>query len=211
MEARRRAAGEVPLLQTPPDEIQMITPNRLTSARILLSLLVIYFLTTHTLSGLIAAFFAFIIAAITDYYDGHLARTRQMVTSLGKILDPIADKLLILSTYACYAFLGLFSIWWIVPMAVREVGITVLRFVLMGRGVVVGAERAGKLKLIAQLVSIGCCYAWLLGREYLWKHPAVLLDAQPLVITSAYFSIVIATAFTLYSGWSFLATNRGKF
>jgi len=188
----------------------MITPNRLTSARIVLAFFVIYFLLTPSLPHRIAAFFAFVTAAVTDYYDGHLARRRQMVTSTGKILDPIADKLLILSTFACYAALGLFSIWWIVPMAVREVGITLLRFKLLAKGVVVAAERAGKLKVAAQLVAVGFCYAWLLGRFYLWTPPPRFLGVEPLVEFGSYLSLVVATGFTLYSGYTFLASNRSK-
>jgi len=189
----------------------MITPNRLTVLRIVLSIVVIYLLVTPSLIGRIAALFAFIAAALTDYYDGHIARTRRMVTSAGKILDPIADKLLILSTYLCLAILGLFSIWWIVPMAVREIGVTVLRFVLLAKGVVVAAERAGKLKVAAQLVSLLFCYLWFMGREHLWKSSATLIDVRPLVVYGSYLSLLVATGFTLYSGYSFLATNRHKF
>ena len=101
--------------------------------------------------------------------------------------------------------------WWIVPMAIREIGITILRLILMARGVVIAAEKAGKLKVVAQLVSLFLCYLWLMGREHLWRPPAVLLDAKPLLVYGSYASILVATAFTLYSGYTFLASNKRHF
>jgi CDP-diacylglycerol--glycerol-3-phosphate 3-phosphatidyltransferase len=189
----------------------MITPNRLSVLRIVLAVAVIYLLLTGALWPRVLAFVLFVAAALTDYYDGYLARARKMVTPLGKILDPIADKLLILSTFLVLAMLGLFSIWWIVPMFIREIGVTALRFVLLAKGVVVAAERAGKLKVAAQLTSLAFCYAWLMCRDHLWQEPARLLALKPVVVYSSYLSIVIATALTLYSGYSFLAGNKDKF
>lgn len=96
----------------------------------------------------------FIVAISTDWVDGHLARSRGLVTDLGKILDPIADKLLTSGALVCLSILG--ELWWWVTIViiVREVGITVWRFVELGRGTVVPASSGGKLKTLTQAIAI---------------------------------------------------------
>ncbi len=96
----------------------------------------------------------FIIAIATDGIDGHIARSRGLVTDLGKILDPIADKLLTSGALVCLSILG--ELWWWVTIVivVREVGITAWRLVELGRGNVVPASSGGKLKTVVQSVAI---------------------------------------------------------
>lgn len=97
---------------------------------------------------------AFATAAITDRYDGQLARNRGLVTDFGKIVDPIADKALIGTALIGLSLLDYLPWWVTIVILVRELGITVLRLVVVRRGVI-PASRGGKLKTVVQIVAIG--------------------------------------------------------
>lgn len=107
----------------------------------------------HTVTGRLLATALFVLAAATDRLDGWLARRSGQVTDLGKMLDPIADKLLIGTALVLLSWLG--DLWWAVTalVLVRELGITVMRFFLL-RYVVLPASRGGKLKTVLQAVAI---------------------------------------------------------
>ncbi|MCC2335252.1 CDP-diacylglycerol--glycerol-3-phosphate 3-phosphatidyltransferase [Cellulomonas wangsupingiae] len=107
----------------------------------------------HTVGGRVLATGLFVLAAASDRLDGWLARRSGQVTDLGKMLDPIADKLLVGSALVLLSWLG--DLWWAVTVLVllREVGITVMRFFLL-RYVVLPASRGGKLKTVLQAVAI---------------------------------------------------------
>ena len=100
-----------------------------------------------------AAALVFMLAAATDRLDGQLARSRNLVTSFGKIADPIADKALTLSAFVLLSMTG--DLWWWVTalVVVRELGITLLRFVMLRRAVM-AASRGGKLKTALQILGI---------------------------------------------------------
>jgi CDP-diacylglycerol--glycerol-3-phosphate 3-phosphatidyltransferase/cardiolipin synthase len=108
----------------------------------------------HTTSGRLIATGLFVVAAATDRLDGWLARRSGQVTDLGKLLDPIADKVLIGTALVLLSWLGDLS-WWVTAIIlVRELGITAMRLVLL-RYVVLPASRGGKLKTVLQSVAIG--------------------------------------------------------
>jgi CDP-diacylglycerol--glycerol-3-phosphate 3-phosphatidyltransferase len=96
----------------------------------------------------------FVVAISTDWVDGWIARRNGLVTDLGKILDPIADKLLTSGALVCLSILGELPWWITIVIVVREVGITVWRFVELGRGNVVPASSGGKLKTLVQSFAI---------------------------------------------------------
>ncbi|QES47909.1 CDP-diacylglycerol--glycerol-3-phosphate 3-phosphatidyltransferase [Streptomyces venezuelae] len=100
------------------------------------------------------AWAAFAVAMITDVFDGHLARTYNLVTDFGKIADPIADKAIMGSALVCLSWLGDLP-WWVTGVILgRELGITLLRFWVIRYGVI-PASRGGKLKTLAQGVAVG--------------------------------------------------------
>ena len=101
-----------------------------------------------------AAFAVFAVASLTDRYDGELARRRGLVTDVGKIADPIADKALIGAALIGLSMLAEISWWVTVVVLVREVGVTALRFVVIRHGVI-AANRGGKAKTLLQTVAIG--------------------------------------------------------
>ena len=127
------------------------------------------------------------IAISTDWVDGYLARSRGLVTDLGKILDPIADKLLTSGALVCLSILGEVP-WWVTGLiVVREVGITIWRFVELGRGNVVPASSGGKLKTVAQSVAISFALAplpALLGEWMAWVNAVLMAIALILTVWS---------------------------
>ncbi|KQY44676.1 CDP-diacylglycerol--glycerol-3-phosphate 3-phosphatidyltransferase [Cellulomonas sp. Root137] len=108
----------------------------------------------HTTTGRLIATALFVVAAATDRVDGWLARRSGQVTDLGKMLDPIADKVLIGTALVLLSWLGDLPWWVTVVILVRELGITAMRFFLL-RFVVLPASRGGKLKTVLQSVAIG--------------------------------------------------------
>ena len=133
-----------------------------------------------------AATALFVIAIATDGIDGHIARSRGLVTDLGKILDPIADKLLTSGALVCLSILGEVP-WWVTGLIVlREVGITVHRL-FEARSVVVAAAWMGKLKTVAQSVAIALAlfpFATVLGDWVVWVNIVTMTIAVALTIAS---------------------------
>jgi CDP-diacylglycerol---glycerol-3-phosphate 3-phosphatidyltransferase len=129
-------------------------PNALTVLRLVLVPFFVAFLVADGTGWRIAAFFAFGVASFTDILDGELARRRRLITDFGKIADPIADKALTGSALVTLSALGDLS-WWVTGVIMaREVGVTVLRFWVIRRGVI-PASRGGKVKTVLQVIAIG--------------------------------------------------------
>ena len=127
----------------------------------------------------IAATVIFAVAALTDRYDGRLARERGLVTEFGKLADPIADKALIGAALISLSVLGELS-WWVTGViVVRELGVTALRFWVLKHGVI-PASRGGKLKTLLQSLAIGF---YLLPLDGGWHLIAVVLMAAAVVVT----------------------------
>ena len=127
-------------------------PNALTALRIfLVPVLVVVVLTRYERTG----FAIFVAASATDWLDGHLARKRQQVTTLGKLLDPLADKLLICAAFISLVELGLAPAWMVVVVVGRELAVTGLRAVAADQGVTIPASPIGKYKMAAQVVAVG--------------------------------------------------------
>ena len=131
--------------------------NLLTGVRLVLVPIFLLFLFAgdgHESASRITAFVIFAVAVITDRLDGSLARTYGMVTEFGKLADPIADKMLIGAALIGLSMLGDLPWWVTVVILVREIGITVLRFAVLRRGVI-PASHGGKLKTLVQAIAIG--------------------------------------------------------
>ena len=136
-------------------------PNILSMSRILLvPLLMVVLLTKfegRDIVGLDNEFIGlivFLIAALTDFFDGFLARRRQQVTRLGQLLDPAADKILTSSAFVALVELGLMPAWMVVVVIAREFAVSALRSIGALQGVAISAVLAGKLKTIVQIVTI---------------------------------------------------------
>ena len=130
-------------------------PNALTMARLVLVPIFVILALQNAWAPRWAAFIVFAVAAITDRFDGHLARSWNQITDFGRIVDPIADKALTLCGFAVLSWLGYLP-WWVTALiAVRELGITAMRGFFLRRGVVVSANNAGKLKTFMQIIALG--------------------------------------------------------
>lgn len=158
--------------------------NVLTGVRLVLVpvfLVVLFVGDGHETFWRVAAFIVFTVAVITDRFDGALARSQGMVTEFGTMADPIADKALIGAALVGLSMLGEVP-WWITAVImVREIGITVLRFAVLRRGVI-PASRGGKLKTLVQAVAIGLFVLPLSG---LWLSAAWVVMGAAVALTVA--------------------------
>lgn len=167
--------------------------NRITLARIAATPGCIILLNfPNKLSCLFAVLF-FLAAALTDFLDGYIARTQNMVTSVGKFLDPLADKLLVISLLVMLVQLQTIHgeswapAWIVIIIIARELAVTGLRAVAVEQGLVMAADRWGKFKTVAQIIAIS-----LLTLHYPWFG----FDPKPL----GKFFLYIALALTIISG-----------
>lgn len=153
----------------------MNLPNKLTLVRVfLVPLLVIFLLPEKATSNRLIimtarhlALLVFIVAAVTDYYDGRIARKRGIVTNFGRLMDPLADKLLVTAAFVAFVDLDLFPAWFVVIVLFREFIVTGLRTLGVGRGRVIQADRWGKHKTAWQMVTIALTLVFLALRDTL--------------------------------------------
>ena len=129
-------------------------PNRLTLLRMAAVPLVVYFLSWRTLNGDISACVVFSLAAITNWLDGYVARAYKAVTIYGKLMDPLADKFLVVSTLIMLQHLGRIHPYMVMVLICREMGITSLRALASAEGVIIAAGSGGKWKAALQMVAI---------------------------------------------------------
>ena len=177
-------------------------PNALTVVRlVLVPVFVVLGLQSASWTALWAAFVVFAVAAITDRFDGKLARSWGQITDFGRIADPIADKALTLCGFALLSYQGYLPWWVTILIAVRELGITAMRAFFLRRGVVVSASQAGKLKTFMQMVALG---ALLIP----WAHFKHINDGNEwwvvLLIRLGQIFAGVALALTLYSGFMYV-------
>ena len=111
----------------------------------------------------------FVLASVTDFFDGYIARELDQITIAGKILDPLADKMLIIAAFLGLMMTGAASVWAIYIIIVRELFITGLRTVSISEGIDIAASWAGKVKTVAQMFAIGFLLMhWPGGEALLW-------------------------------------------
>ena len=171
--------------------VSLNLPNALAFFRILLAPLMFFMLVnapgifTQIHISWINYFAAliFVIASVTDFFDGYIARSWDQKTKLGAILDPLADKMLILAAFLGLMMLGRASAWAVYLILVREFFITGFRVVMASDGVEVAASMAGKVKTVSQMFAVGfLLMSWPGGELLLW----------------------IAVVLTLYSGFEYI-------
>ena len=178
-------------------------PNAVSFLRAVLAVFIPFFLMRPEPALHWTAFGIFILGAVTDFLDGLLARSLSLESSLGKIIDPTADKILILLPLATFAALDLFPVWWIVPIFIREIVVTFCRIAWSLEGCVVGAEKVGKLKFGFQVAAVLAAFLYYFSFSQFWLAPFRLLLNYLVIAT-----MLVAIFFTLYSGVSFFLNNR---
>lgn len=140
----------------------MNLPNKLATLRMILVIPFVFFLgialsTESTGLSIFTRILSFVIfagASITDYIDGQIARKHNMVTNLGKLIDPLADKLLVISALVVLTKYDQISLWFVLIIIFRELLITGLRAIVANEGVVIAAEKLGKWKTATQMIAL---------------------------------------------------------
>lgn len=169
-------------------------PNTLTLVRIVMIPVFLFFLLTKINNGVYIAVAIFIIAASTDGLDGYFARKNNQITKLGKLIDPLADKLLITAALIALVEMNKLSTWIAMVIIGREFAVTGLRTIAASEGVVISASKLGKLKTITQIIAI----------------TSVLLNNYPFNLVNFPFgsyALGIAVFFTIASGIDYFYRN----
>jgi CDP-diacylglycerol--glycerol-3-phosphate 3-phosphatidyltransferase len=203
-------------------------PNILTVARIGLTPVIALLPFIRGATPKLIAFAVFLAASISDVYDGVLARRRQEVSDLGKLLDPLADKLLLLATLVPIYWITRYPMrqyeipWWgNLPLWVallllgRELFMTLFRWWAKRRGVVIAAQRAGKVKTVIQSVFIGATILWFawkdLAETYGWRRGWLGAFWERFHGTFVAVTLAVAIVITMYSLGQYLYRYRDLF
>lgn len=158
-----------------------------------------WLLLQYTLFAYVAAALLFAMAALTDFYDGHLAKRQGITSDFGKMMDPIADKVLILSIFAVFAHMGLIELWMVLIIAVREITVTISRLQAMLQGQILAAEKAGKIKTVLQIVTVSVILSFLIAEESPFTV-GWFFQIQPFWQGSINFFMVATVVVTIASG-----------
>ncbi|MDP3791164.1 MAG: CDP-diacylglycerol--glycerol-3-phosphate 3-phosphatidyltransferase [Candidatus Omnitrophota bacterium] len=190
----------------------MNLPNKLTILRIALVGVFMLFLFLHGVWAKTLALITFLTASLTDFLDGYIAKKNNMVTSFGKLMDPIADKILVLAAFLAFVEMELVPAWMIVIIIFREAVVTGLRITALTQGKVLAAEDGGKQKMVSQVFSIIAILLFIIFREAGIKVFGFWSDSTEMVYKDAIFILMLITTFlTLISGMSYLIKNKGVY
>ena len=166
----------------------MNTPNKLTVARMILVPFLVLFMLTGW-GGDANSYISlaiFVVASVTDWFDGKLARKYNLVTNFGKFMDPLADKLLVCSALICFVEMGLLPAWMVIIIISREFIISGFRLVASDNGVVIAASYWGKFKTTFQMIMIVLLIAQIPGSlfdilEQIFIYAALILTVVSLI------------------------------
>lgn len=185
-------------------------PNAITLSRLVLTGIFVVGASFDSAIGNWIALVSFVIAAISDFLDGYLARKMGLVTPMGKLMDPLADKVLVCSAFVYLSAEGLCPVWVTVLILAREFLVTGLRQIALEAGQVLAADRLGKWKTGLQLTFCITCLVWFAFQP--------LDPANPLVWLFQYLSspggwlqpisLWLALGLTLLSGWNYVWESR---
>lgn len=176
-------------------------PNILTSIRVLMIPAIIWLLMQRTNTLDIIAGFTFAAAGITDYFDGYFARKHKTESVFGKLMDPLADKFLVVSSLCMLQELGRIPALLVITLICREMAITGLRALASSEGLIIGASQSAKWKTATQMVAI----PWLMASQGLWGIPLFQMG-QVLIYVSLAISLWSAKDYVV----DFFVAIRGK-
>jgi len=191
----------------------MNLPNKLTVARIIMVPFFVVFLVNVTIPHhFLIAGLIFALASFTDLLDGKIARKRNLVTNFGKFLDPLADKILVISALVCFVNLGLAELWFVLIIIAREFMVTSIRLIAVNTGEVIAANIWGKAKTVAivgilimqylqELIDLSVMPGFAVGP---FSSSAVFWFAGNVLVG-------ISTLFTIISGAIYLKQNWNLF
>jgi len=160
------------------------------------------------------AFLLFIIASVTDIVDGHLARKYNLVTNFGRLLDPLADKMLVTVAFVGFVGMGLFPAWIVILIICREYLVTGLRTLGVTQGRVIHADKWGKHKTVSQIITIVATMIFICARQTLeytghWDKIIVRqMEADWWYLMGLKILLYYCTVLTLFSGAGYFYKNR---
>ncbi|MBQ3005615.1 MAG: CDP-diacylglycerol--glycerol-3-phosphate 3-phosphatidyltransferase [Clostridia bacterium] len=186
----------------------MNTPNKLTIFRIILTPIFLAALLIQFPQHYLVATILFIIASVTDLIDGKMARKYNLITTLGKLLDPLADKVLVTAALLAFIKLGLCDVWAVMIILAREFLITSIRMVATTQGVVIPANIYGKVKTVLQMVAIITILSlsWLTGLLADFNVLPVFISQNIWILYEVL--IWAATLMTIISGVIYIKDTR---
>lgn len=153
-------------------------------------------------------------ASITDYFDGKIARSRNLITDFGKFADPLADKILVISCLVCFVAMKLCDPVLLTIVLFREFAVTSIRLVAASSGTVIAANMWGKFKTVSQIVAVIAVFVFQYFLELcklgLLPIPKETADTLALYLNiSGYALLWISTIFTVISGFIYIRDNKG--
>jgi CDP-diacylglycerol---glycerol-3-phosphate 3-phosphatidyltransferase len=181
--------------------------NRLTISRLVLTVLFVAMLNCTWMYARTAAFIIFLVAGVTDFVDGEIARRWRIVTNFGKLMDPLVDKIMMAAAFISLVPMGAIPAWAATTVVAREFLITGLRLIASARGQVLPAERLGKHKTSWQIITVIFFLGLLAAAELHYGDTGTLwwsrawYDAGPVLVW-------ITVALTLYSGLRYAWRHR---
>lgn len=190
----------------------MNLPNKLTISRILLSFAFLGFLFGHGVVYKALALATFVVASLTDVLDGYLAKRTNQMTDFGRLMDPIADKVLVLSAFVSFVEMRIIPAWMVVVIIFREVAITGLRFFALSRGKVIPADAGGKHKTVWQMIAIIMTLIFIIAKEAFAGASGAWTAATERLCHDIVLGVMfVAVMLTFASGISYLVRNRGVY
>lgn len=179
----------------------MNLPNSLTIARVIL---VPFFIACYYLDHFILAMIIFIVAAVTDLLDGKIARKQNIVTNFGKIMDPLADKILTYSAFCMFIGDDVIPAWVLIVVLAREFVVSGMRTVSAAEGKVIAAGMSGKVKTVFQMIAIPALL-------HLLAVPESMPLCYQIIYWIAYVTLYASVILTIYSGVEYVAKNKDSF
>ncbi|MBR3755498.1 MAG: CDP-diacylglycerol--glycerol-3-phosphate 3-phosphatidyltransferase [Firmicutes bacterium] len=177
----------------------MNLPNKLTVARMIA---VPFFIAAYMLEFYIVAFVLFVAASVTDFFDGYLARKHNLVSNFGKIMDPLADKILVYSAFCLMVDDGTVAGWMLIVILAREFVVAGMRTVAASEGIVIAAAMSGKIKTVLQMIAV----------PLLLFVPVLEATAAGYVIhVAAQLFLWASLIMTVYSGIEYVMKNKEVF
>ena len=170
----------------------MNLPNKLTVVRIVM---VPFFVIFYLKSFYFVALVLFILASFTDYLDGYIARKENLITNFGKIMDPLADKILVYSALCCMVEKGLVPGWMLSVILAREFAVAGMRTVAASEGIVIAAGMSGKIKTVLQMIAI----------------PLLILNQPEQIAAAAQIFLWASLVMTVVSGIEYISKNTSIF
>ncbi|MBN2831453.1 MAG: CDP-diacylglycerol--glycerol-3-phosphate 3-phosphatidyltransferase [Candidatus Omnitrophica bacterium] len=182
--------------------------NKLTMTRILLTFIFMLVFSRQGLLPKILALVIFTAAALSDLFDGIIAKNKNMVTDFGRLMDPIADKILVLAAFAVFLQIQLIEAWMFMIIVSREILITSLRLFALNKGRILSAVRAGKHKTFSQMAVIFYILLFIVVKESVKAYSVWNPVWEDFFRQSINILMFLTVGLTLYSGISYLWENR---